>query len=155
MCDESAGTEKINRHLFNADFMAYSLLGRSISGAEYQRLPKGPVPRPMGAVTAELKTLCVLAEGTRQYMGLQQTRLYALRDPDLSEFTSQEVDILNQVIQSCWGTPRNQINLNSYGPFSWKLVKEGEIIPYETIFLSDRELTKKEASYALRLASAA
>jgi hypothetical protein len=41
------GAVKLNKLLFYSDFLAYALLGRPITGLEYQRYNNGPVPREM------------------------------------------------------------------------------------------------------------
>lgn len=43
--DPRCGAVKLNKLLYYADFTAYRLLGRSITGAEYQHLQEGPAPR--------------------------------------------------------------------------------------------------------------
>lgn len=42
--DPRCGAVKLNKLLYYADFSAYRLLGRAITGAEYQHLKKGRRP---------------------------------------------------------------------------------------------------------------
>jgi hypothetical protein len=150
--DETVGSVKLNKLLFNADFISYGLFGKAISGVEYQRLQKGPAPRRMVPVTTELVKQGVIARGKRTWMGVEQHRIYALREPDVSAFTAQELDILNQVITQNWGLSGNTMSRISHEFLGWKAANEGETIPYHAIFLSDRALTPEEAEFALELA---
>jgi len=149
--DESVGAVKFNKLLFNADYIAYGLYGRAISGVEYQRLPNGPAPRRMIPVTEDLKKEGAIAKSKRTWMGTEQHRILALRDADLSEFSAAEIDILNNVIQGHWGVSGTRMSRQSHEFLGWKLAKEGETIPYQAVFLSDRLLTESESAYALEL----
>jgi hypothetical protein len=153
--DESVGAVKFNKLLFNADFIAYGLYGKAISGVEYQRLRMGPAPRRLVPVTTELAKQGAIARGKRTYMGVEQHRIYALREPDVTAFTAQELDVLNQVIVGNWGRSGKLMSDLSHEFLGWRLAEEGGTIPYEAIFLSDRPLTSEEAEFALELANAA
>jgi len=62
--DQKFGATKLNKILFYADFQAYLSLGKSITGAEYQRLGNGPAPRELKSLEADLieKKFAILQE---------------------------------------------------------------------------------------------
>ena len=42
---------------------------------------------------------------TRDYFGHHQKRLVALRDPDLSLFSAEEIATVDSIIRQFWGAP--------------------------------------------------
>src|SRR5204863_5344149 len=48
--DPRFGAGKLNKLLFYSDFGSYRLLGKSITGQQYQKLSNGPAPRRLAAV---------------------------------------------------------------------------------------------------------
>ena len=51
--DPTYGSVKLNKILYFADFMAYRVLGKPITGATYFKLQEGPAPREPGWMLAE------------------------------------------------------------------------------------------------------
>lgn len=151
--DQSVGAVKFNKLLFNADFIAYGTFGKPITGVEYKRLPNGPAPRLMMPILERMIGEGIAARSKRLWMGTEQHRTFALRDPDVDLFDSKELTLTNQIIKAYWGLSGTAMSKISHEFLGWKLAKEGEIIPYESIFLSARDLTDNEATYALELAS--
>ena len=43
--DPTFGAVKLNKILYYADFAAYRILGKPITGAQYQKLREGPAPQ--------------------------------------------------------------------------------------------------------------
>ncbi len=93
--DPSFGAVKLNKILFHSDFAYYLSHGRSISSQEYQKLNDGPAPKQMLPVLEELKVKSALAIADRIYFGHMQKRPVALREPDLTEFSGQEIAALD------------------------------------------------------------
>src|SRR5687767_11846412 len=52
--DSTYGATKLNKILFYSDFFFYAKCGESITGAEYQKLERGPAPRQMKPAEARL-----------------------------------------------------------------------------------------------------
>ena len=50
------GSTKLNKILFFSDFEAYLRLGRSITGAEYQKLKRGPAARMFPVLVGEMES---------------------------------------------------------------------------------------------------
>ncbi len=129
--DENFGATKLNKLLFYIDFAAYRCFGKSVSGEEYMRLPKGPVPRQVTATLEAMEESGLVATRKRERFGFVQNRTFALREPDLDRFSSREVDLIHQVVDTFKGWNATQISDHSHRFAGWELAENGETIPYE------------------------
>jgi hypothetical protein len=151
--DPKCGATKLNEILFYADFHAYRKLGRSISGETYQKLGRGPAPKRIVPVIAEMEAtgLCVWAE--RDYYGFPLKKLIPLREPDLSVFTAQELNVVRSVISKLRDLNATEVSDLPFQLIGWQLAEEGEDIPYSTAFLGHpRPPTPAEVEYGRKLA---
>jgi hypothetical protein len=153
--DPSCGRTKLYKILFYADFTAYQKLGESISGQEYQRLPNGPAPKRALPVQKSMQKEEVARWADRDYYGRMQKKLLALREPDLSGFSGEQIAILDDVIQKLWGLSAADVSELSHRFIGWQLAEEGETIPYSTVALGEpRPPTPKEIAYGWQLVRA-
>lgn len=146
--DDKFGATKLNKLLFYSDFLAYLNFGKSITGQEYQVLPKGPAPRYLVPVRREMAANGDIAISKHNYYGFEQHRVFALRDADLDMFTAQEVDLVNRLIARYWDVNGIDISEESHQFVGWKYASVGDTIPYEVALVSDRDLTEEEWKYA-------
>jgi Protein of unknown function (DUF4065) len=149
--DQYFGATKLNKILFYADFLFFQKTGRSITGQEYRRLPNGPAPKRLVPVRQQLDDAGDLAVKERHINGLRQVRTLAIREPDLSGFDGDEIAMVDYVITKLWNETAAGASDLSHGLLGWKLAEDSETIPYETVFLSERKITREEADYALQL----
>lgn len=133
--DPKFGETKLNKLLFYADFLAYRDLGRSITGARYQKLRFGPAAVAMKPIQDELieKQQLVIRPGIRG--GHEQKKPIALRDPDLSKFSGEEIALVDGVMKAFWDLDATQVSDLSHHEIGWRLGHLGEDIPYETVFV--------------------
>jgi hypothetical protein len=151
--DPYFGKTKLNKILFYADFAAYAELGEPITGQDYMRLPHGPAPRrmkPMLEAMAFAEEIEVRGEAKAN---LRQERVVAKRRPNVERFTESQLTIVNRIIRALWGRTNSRVSEISHANLGWKLARDRETIPYETVFLSDRPLTEEEFEYGRRLAT--
>ena len=142
--DRHFGAVKLNKILYYADFYAYRQLGKSISGAEYQRLPEGPAPRQLliarqallddGSLSIELKPV---------YNHVQQrpTPNRTVREGVLSP---EELALVDEVIADLWNKNAKEVSAMSHEELGWRLVQDYETIPYRTAFLSSQPLAQEQ-----------
>src|SRR5690606_16389095 len=107
----------------------YGKLGSPITGVEYQRLEWGPAPRRLKPIRREMVDSGELAVQRVAYLGKEQVRTIALREPDLSEFTGAEIAIVDEVIASL--SDHNAIAASdlSHRTMAWELARDGENVP--------------------------
>lgn len=139
--DPKFGKTKLNKILFYVDFFAYGILGRPVTGAEYQRRSYGPVPRQIvGARNALLARGDAVVEFA-DWFGLPQERLAARRNADRSVFSREEKSLIDSVIKALGDHNGSQASDISHREPGWRIADDRETIPYQAVFLSSRELT--------------
>jgi hypothetical protein len=149
--DKKFGAIKLNKLLFHSDFSAYLTFGKPISGQEYFKLPKGPAPRTMLPVTRKMELSGALAYKEIEYFGRKQKKPIALRQPDVSVFTPQEIDLVHKMIQKYWNMSAAAISEHSHLFLGWKVLRDKETIPYSTALVGTRKPTSQEQAYGLEL----
>lgn len=151
--DRTFGATKLNKILFYADFLAYANLGKSITNFDYQKLPYGPAPRRLIPIQNEMIRSGELAmQPVSLWSGNTQKRLVGLRTPNLSVFTGEEIAQIDGVIEAFENARAETVSELSHSLVGWKVVEQGESIPYNTIFVSDEPLTQAESERGQELA---
>lgn len=149
--DPAFGATKLNKLLFFSDFIAYLVLGKSISGEEYQCLEYGPAPRRLLPVTREMEEQGWIAQREQFFYGRKLRRTFALREPNLDIFTPREIDLVNKVIDSLSEKNASQVSELSHLFVGWKCAEYGEAIPYEAALVGTRRPNQEEITYGLEL----
>jgi hypothetical protein len=152
--DPSFGAVKLNKVLYFSDFIAYSSLGHSITGATYQKLKNGPAARQLLPAQHELQTehAAELVESA-YFGGFTQKRLIPQRKAELSSFSADEIALVDEVIEDLRGRSASEVSDLSHRAVGWQIAEIGEDIPYETALLSDDPLTMEDVERARELAS--
>ena len=146
--DRRFGATKLNKVLFFSDFLAYRLLGDPITGAQYRKLDYGPAPVELVEVRDSLIESEAAVMSEEFIVGYIQKRLIALRDPDISLFTTDQIQLVEQVISALNGQSAGQVSEISHRiSIGWQLATFKEVIPYVTAYLSARKLTESEHQY--------
>lgn len=133
--DPYFGATKLNKILFVADFSAYAYLGESITGATYVHQSYGPVVRELPAAQQ------ALLEGNRAHiverghLNYTQKRLTPKSSPNLSLFSRDELDIVNEAIRQVEQMTATQLSDWTHTLQPWLASAVGEVIPYETVFV--------------------
>jgi len=146
--DEFFGATKLNKLLFYIDFLAFRATGKAVTEQEYQALPQGPAPRRLLPAMETLKdsgSLVVRLEPMYDYV---QKRPIALRQPNLSSFKPEEIDLINKVVKSLWRMTATEVSDFSHQFLGWGLAEPGETIPYAVALLSRDELSEGELQHA-------
>lgn len=126
-------------------------LGQPITGQEYFALAQGPAPRYLVRVREQMAAKGDIAIRRKEsYSGVHE-RVLALREPDLSQFTPQEIDLVTRVLQSFWGRTGTQLTEISHRFAGWKLAGEKETIPYSVALVGNRPPTHDEKKFGVRL----
>jgi hypothetical protein len=134
--DPNFGGTKLNKILFYADFVAYGRSGKPVTGTEYIKQEFGPTPKRLVPVRKQLEAKKEAAVQRVDFLGMEQQRLVALRDPDLSLFSGEEIALVDQVIEYLRGKSAKEVSALSHNR-AWRVAKMGESIPYEAAFISD------------------
>ena len=151
--DPEGGAVKLNKTLWWAECAHMRTYGRSITGAEYQKLAQGPAPRRLLPVRNRLLESGAARMEPASYMGKQQQRLVPIRPADTSVLSPEETALVDQVIREIKGRNATELSQDSHREIGWRVVNDGETIPLETAFLADEVvLTPAIRARAQRLA---
>jgi hypothetical protein len=135
--DPGFGSTKLNKLLFFCDFEAFRRLGRPITGARYQKLPWGPAAIEFLPMHDELEQESLARVEKRQRGRFTRSVTVPLAKPDLTIFSDDEIDIINEVVRDL-----RELDATGVSEFSheraigWRIANEREVIPYETAFIS-------------------
>jgi len=143
--DPLFGAIKLNKLLFYCDFLAYALLGKPITGQEYFALQNGPAPRHKVGHWDKMvkhKDIAVRRESTR--FDNEREITLALREPDVSVFSSQELDLVYRVLAHCKDMDGNDLSKITHRFPGWELAREKEVIPYPVALVGNRPPTPTE-----------
>jgi len=83
---------------------------------------------------------------------LPRERAYALREPNYDLFSAREIAIVEEHIRFFWNWPAKDISAYSHG-MAWKLADDGDLIPYEAVFISDDPVTEEDVTRVKELAA--
>jgi uncharacterized phage-associated protein len=151
--DEAGGATKLNKILYFADFAHVRRTGRSITGAEYQRLRNGPAPRRLLPVRDRLVESNDAELVERDHLGYKQHRLVPAREADQSVFEADELRTINDVLDELAGLNGRDVSDLSHEEAGWRLTDEGETIPYEAALIPrEQPLTPTAAEQATAVA---
>lgn len=143
------GPVKLNKALWYTDRIQYLRVGQPVTGATYVKQQSGPAARALSPVIAELEKEGVVATRERSWSsGVSQ--YFARQESDLSVFTSQEISLIDSVIEAvCF---RNALPSTDAGADAqvWRLAHIGETLPYCTVFAArPGEITKRDLDWAV------
>lgn len=150
--DPRCGRTKLNKLLFYSDFRAYDVLGEPISGQTYHKRDFGPAPRALMPVIRELEEekACVWAD--RIWHDKPMKKLVALREPRLSVFRPEEIDLVRAVVEELWELDATEISDKSHRFAGWQAADPKEEIPYNMVFVDDaRPLSAEEEDWAMTI----
>jgi hypothetical protein len=131
--DEGFGMVKLNKLLFRADFEAYRLLGRSITGETYEKQEFGPVARDLPIVLDELGRA-----GRLDWRNIPLVRQGLEARPDVTSFTSDELRIIKRTLSELATHGGKSVSDWSHEQSAgWNVMPHyGDEIDYATTFIS-------------------
>ncbi len=153
--DVRFGAVKLNKLLFYADFLAYLKLGNPITWQPYFALRQGPAPRRLVGIRAKMESDGEIAIRKRETFTGIQDRVLALREPDVTVFTTKELDLIEYVIRACWEKSSWHLSEVTHRFAGWKSAKLRETIPYSVALVGSRPPTQDEIKRGRDLESTA
>lgn len=145
--DPNFGIIKLNKILYYADFNAFRLLGRSVTGAEYRKLTEGPAPAEMPPTRRAMLDQGLIKIESRNYFNSVIQRTVALRKPNTNLLTLEELLVADEAIWALKDMTERQAAALSREEIGWKAARHGETIPYQTAWLSADPLPQEAEEY--------
>lgn len=154
--DERFGLTKLNKLLYFSDFKAYGALGASITGATYIKMPRGPVAQELLAELNRMDDQGLIERRVRPYFNYRQKRVEPVKNtdgsllvrPDLTVFSEDEKAIVKQVFADLFRLNAVQVSELSHLETGWQLAEDREVIPYTSVYISNRRPTDAEVTFA-------
>ena len=124
---------KMNKLLFYADFMAYRVTGKGMTGLAYKAIAHGPVPVRWDRIYSFYDEID--QEIVQFSDGREGTKLVSKLSPDMAEFSDDELKILEYVSQRFKNETPKQISETSHEEEAWKKYKDSDkLISFEMAF---------------------
>ncbi len=139
----NVGETLLYKLLYFSDFNYYEQYEEHLSGAEYRKLPFGPVPQKLDTILNQMITGKKLKRLKVDYHGYLQTRYIPLVKPNLTSLSAREKLVIDRVIDQYSDWSASAISDYSHKDMPWLASKEGETIDYELVFY-------REAPYSVR-----
>ncbi len=149
--DSMFSSVKLNKILFFSDFDAYAKFQKPITGMSYQKLPQGPAPKALVALREEMLQDAVVRFERRAVHDWHRERAIPLREPNRLLFSAEEIAIVDKWVRFFWNKTATYVSNYSHGK-AWKIVRQGELIPYEAAFISDAPVTPEDIAKVKALA---
>lgn len=142
--DPSFGKTKLNKIFYYADFYAYGIFGSPITGATYQKRDYGPVPKQIASVRSKMQASGEMHFEHVSRFGRRQDRMVADRNPDLSVFSPDEKELIDDIIDALRDQNGKEVSDLSHKQMGWILADDFEEIPYHTVFLDGGPITSAD-----------
>lgn len=139
----NVGETVLYKLLYFADFNYYEMYEEYFIGAEYRKLPYGPVPEHLDSIINRMIREGELQRIKSSYDNYPVTRYLPLQKADLTKLLASEKQVLDDVIllMSDWSAAA--IANYSHKDIPWLASKDGETISYELVFY-------REVPYSVR-----
>jgi len=130
----NVGETLLYKLLYFSDFNYYEVYEEHLTGAEYRKLPFGPVPQKLDSIIKQMIEGKMIERFKTEYHGYPQTRYIPLIKPNLKNLIASEKDIIDKVIDQYSDWSASAISDYSHKDMPWLATKEGEVIDYELAF---------------------
>lgn len=138
------GATKLNKALWYSDAHSFLVRGKPITGTTYIKKKFGPVPQQIAQVSESLVNKGALAITKDLHFGYPQTQFIALKRPDLSSFTAEEISFVDEVLAYiCENHTAISISEKSHDAV-WEAAAIGEEIPIYAFLATRFGTTTKE-----------
>lgn len=139
----NVGETVLYKLLYFSDFNYYELYEDHLTGANYRKLPFGPVPHKLDSIIQQMMEHNQLQRIKTEYHNYPQTRYIPLEKANLTELRASEKEVIDRVIEQFSDWSALALSNYSHKDMPWIASKEGEDIDYELVFY-------REAPFSVR-----
>ncbi|MDR2415061.1 MAG: DUF4065 domain-containing protein [Candidatus Peribacteria bacterium] len=120
----NVGKTVLNKLLYFADFNHYEKYRESITGINYVKMPRGPVPEIIESVIAQMEKEHQIQQVEVPYFQYTQQKIIPLIDADVGVFNGKELAELNYVIRTYGDRNADKLSEWSHGDKPWKTTEK-------------------------------
>jgi transcriptional regulator with XRE-family HTH domain len=130
----NVGETVIYKLLYFIDFNFYEKYEEQLIGATYIKNHHGPTPIEFRAIIKEMVTAKELECVQSKYFNFLQKKYLPRRESDLSLFSAEELQSIDDVLNKLSSMTAASISEYSHGDVPWITTPNGEKIDYESVF---------------------
>jgi transcriptional regulator with XRE-family HTH domain len=130
----NVGETVIYKLLYFIDFNFYEKYEEQIIGATYIKNQYGPTPVEFQAIIKEMISAKELECVQSTFFNRSQKKYLPHRESDLSLFTAEELQLIDDVLNKLSNMTAVSISEYSHGDVPWITTSNGEKIDYESVF---------------------
>jgi uncharacterized phage-associated protein len=133
--------------LYFSDFNFYEIYETPITNEDYAKFPKGPLPTHFINVKNELVKEGKIEEIHKYpfegayHKGYNYT---LLTSPEIKLLKTEEIEIIDSVIEKLSGMNTEQISHYSHGDMPWIVAERNEILDYRYVFYRNEKYSVRE-----------
>lgn len=151
--EAALGRVKLAKLLMQSDFGAYARFGQPITGATYEKWEHGHLPRELLLAQRDLEAQGAILAEPVDYYGKRLQRITAGRNPDMSDFSEDELAVIEGAIRRYGHESATFLSKLAHLELGWRLAKLKEAIPYKTVFLGAGGVAEADIRRGEELAS--
>jgi transcriptional regulator with XRE-family HTH domain len=140
----NVGETVLYKLLYFSDFNYYELYEEHLTGANYCKLPYGPVPQKLDTIINDMMENGLIKRIKTEYYDKMQTRYIPLSKANLTELKASEKEVIDKVIEQMSDWSATAISDYSHKDLPWEVTDEGKEIHYELAFY-------RELPYSVRV----
>lgn len=147
----NVGETVLYKLLYFIDFNYYEKYEEQLIGATYIKNHHGPTPIEFQSIINEMVEYKEIEVVKSKYFQHLQKKYLPHRDPDLSVFNANEIQVIDDVLQKLSSMNASTISQYSHQDVPWMVTPERQKIDYESVFYrtpaySVREYSNNEIS---------
>lgn len=141
---KNVGKTVICKLLYFSDFNYYEKYETSITNETYIKYERGPYPDHIDEILEEMVEEKLIIINKKPYFGTTIHKYYLQQVPDLSAINTQELSVINEVIDELSYMSAKEVSEYSHGDMPWMIAEDNEDLDYEYVFYRDPEYSVRE-----------
>lgn len=145
------GSTLLNKAFYFIDSVSYLKTKKPISSFSYEKQKNGPTPKPSQFLGLR-NQLCESGDVMiveKERFGFTQKKLIAKRPSDNSYFSTDEIVLIDEVLQNISDISATDISEFSHQFMAWKYAGDREALPFFTYLLTNKTASENDRIWAL------
>ena len=135
----NVGKTLLCKLLYFSDFNFYEIYEESITDETYLKYERGPFPYHIDEIIDEMIEENVVEMRKEPYFNTTIHKHYLKQTPDLSLLNTNELRVINDVIDRIGDYSAKDASNYSHGDMPWMIAEDSDILDYEYVFYRDPE----------------
>ena len=146
----NVGETTIYKFLYFIDLDYYEKYEEQLIGATYKKNVYGPTPIEFKKIIDKMIEDKEITKIKSKYFRYPQTKYLPLRKPDINKLKSNEIELINNVLNRLSDMNATQISIYSHNDVPWLTTENQEIIEYEAVFYRTPQYSVRECHESIQ-----